>query len=416
MAAASAAARAARGDRLARTAEAALRRIGDARVGVALLLATGIANLLAALLPGGPALLDAPAYAILLGLVALSGVAAVAVRAPSTWREWRRPGPVTAGPGALRATVSVPAARDPDALAERLAAAGYRTRVDHGRRRWAVHGVRRGWTRFAAHGSHLAIVVVILGAAIGAAYGSETTFSLFSGDQALLDDPRPGFSSAMRLERFDAAFGPDGRPSRLDTEVTFLREGTVVAARTLRVNEPGDFDGYLVHPWTYGPAARLRVETLAGSALLDAPVALDATSDGRPVGSASLPTAGVTLGLSLTDAVANELGVTALGPDGVLDRARLRPGEEARVGDVVVSLERLDAWVTFLSRRDPGLGVLFAGAALLSASLAVGLWLPRRRVTLRPTGAGLAITMRGERFDRPSDELRRLGAILEAER
>jgi hypothetical protein len=65
-----------------------------------------------------------------------------------------------------------------------------------------------------------------------------------------------------------------------------------------------------------------------------------------------------------------------------------------------------------LSRRDPGLGVLFAGAALLCVALAVAFWLPRRRVTVRPVGEGLRLTLRGERFDRPATELERLSGLL----
>jgi hypothetical protein len=140
---------------------------------------------------------------------------------------------------------------------------------------------------------------------------------------------------------------------------------------------------------------------------------LSETRDGVPVGSASLPTAGLTLGLALADAASNELGVTALSADGVTDRARLRPGEEARLGDVIVRLEGFDAWVTFLSRRDPGLLVLFGGAGILCAALAVGFWLPRRRVTVRPAGAGTALLLRGEAFDRPGDELEALARALE---
>jgi cytochrome c biogenesis protein len=275
---------------------------------------------------------------------------------------------------------------------------------------WAIHAVRRGWSRFAGQASHLALVLVVLGAAIGAAFGSETTFSLLPGDQALLDAPRGGFSSAVRLESLDAEFGADGRPRRLDTAVTFLRDGEAVEDGILRVNEPGAFDGYLVHPWTYGPAARLRVTTLGGSALLDAPIPLDGAAGEAPSGSADLPTAGVTLGLALADVAANELGVSG----GLVDTARLRPGEEARLGDVVVRFDGFDAWVTFLSRRDPGLGVLFAGAALLCASLAVSFWLPRRRLTVRPEAGGVRIVLRGERFDRPRTELERLAERLRA--
>jgi cytochrome c biogenesis protein len=268
--------------------------------------------------------------------------------------------------------------------------------------------VCRGWARFAGIVSHLALVVIVLGAAIGAAFGSESVFSLLSGDQALLDVPRPGFSSAVRLDSFEAEFGADGRPARLDTRVTFVRDGEPVRESLLRVNEPGDFDGYLVHAWTYGPAVRLRVTTLGGSTLLDAPIPLDDEVNGIPIGSTNLPTAGVALSLALTDAAANELGVSVVGGSGLVDSARLQPGQEARIGDLNVTLEGFDAWVTFLSRRDPGLGVLFAGAVLLCGSLAVAFWLPRRRLTIRSRANDLGVVLRGERFDRPTDELGRL--------
>ncbi|HEX5041110.1 MAG TPA: cytochrome c biogenesis protein ResB [Candidatus Limnocylindria bacterium] len=400
-------------DRAARGAERFLRVAGDGRVGAGLLVVTGLVNLAAALVPGARDRLDAPPYAVLLGLVALSGIAAVAVRAPAAWREWRRPGPVHRGAGALAARVKQMA---PAAVADALAAAGYRTRLEQGRRGWAVHGVRRGWSRFAGILSHLAIVVIVLGVAVGAAFGSETTFSLLEGDQALLDAPRAGFSDAVRLDGFDAEFDTAGRPQRLDTEVTFLRDGSTVERATLRVNQPGSFGGYLVHPWTYGPAARLRVATLGGGTLLDASIPLDGERDGQPVGATDLPSAGVSLGLALVDAEANLLGVSVVGASGLVDSARLQPGQSARLGDLEVELDGFDAWVTFLSRRDPGMPLLLPGGIGLCVSLAVGLWLPRRRLTLRPSGADLLIVLRGERFDRPTDELDRIVGRLDLAR
>lgn len=398
-------------ERLARGAERLLRAFGDARTGVALLALLGLANAVAALLPDGPRLLDEWPYALLLGAVALSGVAAVAVRAPAAWREWRLPGPVQPGPGLLR--TALPALTSATAV-DALRDAGYRVRLEAQRGRWAVHGVRRGASRFAGLASHLALVVIVLGAAIGAAFGSETTFSLLPGEQALLDAPRNGFTSSVRLEAFEAEFGPDDRPRRLDASVTFLEDGEAVRTEVLRVNEPGDFDGYLVHPWTYGPAAGLRVASLGGETLLDGFVPLDEERDGIPVGSADLPTRGVTLGVALTDATTNEVGLSLVGAAGLIDTARLRPGETIRIGDLSVELAGFDAWVTFLSRRDPGLPVLFAGAVALCASLAVGFWLPRRRVTVRPVAATgeLDLLLRGERFDSPADELARLRYLL----
>jgi hypothetical protein len=395
------------GERLARAAEQLLRIAGDGRVAVALLVAVGLANAVAAFLPGGARILEGLPYAILLGAVALSGVAAVALRAPAAWREWQRPGPVQAGAGALEA--ALPTA-EPEVLLASLARSGYRARLESGHGgRWAVHAVRRGWSRFAGLISHLALVAIVLGVAIGAAFGSETVFTLLPGDQALLDIPEPGFSAAVRLDAFDAEFGSDARPRRIDTHVTFLREGAPVREAVLRVNEPGDFDGYLVHPWTYGPAARIRVTTLDGSALLDAPVPLEGVRDGLPVGSTELPSVGMVVGLALTDPATSELGVSVLDGSGLVDGARLHPGETARLGDLEVSFERFDAWVTLLSRSDPGMALLFGGAALLATTLAIAFWLPRRRVSIRPLPAGGArIVLRGERFDRPTDEIARL--------
>src|SRR6185436_18157334 len=106
---------------------------------------------------------------------------------------------------------------------------------------------------------------------------------------------------------------------------------------------------------------RLRVGTLGGSTLLDGAIPLDGERDGLPTGAADLPTAGVILGLALVDADTNLLGVSVVGPSGVVDSTRLRPGQSARVGDLEVRLDGFDAWVTFLSRRDPGMSLLLLG-------------------------------------------------------
>ncbi len=107
------------------------------------------------------------------------------------------------------------------------------------------------------------------------------------------------------------------------------------------------------------------------------------------------------------------IGVSVVGASGLADTGRLRPGDESRLGDLVVAFDRFDAWVTLMSRRDPGLAILFTGAGLLCASLAVAFWLPRRRVTVRPGRDGLTIALRGERFDHPRGELDRLASALD---
>lgn len=404
-----------RADRIAQVAQRLLRSVGDARLALALLLLAGAWNAVAVAVPSGAWLLASPPYLLLLGLILCAGMASVAVRLPAAWQEWRRPSLLAEGSEVLVATFPVEITPDDASRAALVAVtrrAGYRV-VERGRGdRWSLAGTRRGWSRLVGQFSHLAVVLMLLGAAGGRAFSTETTFSLLPGEQALLDTPRSGFTDAVRLDRFDAAFGSDGRPLKLDATVTFLRDGKTAGTQLVQVNRPGEFAGYLVHGWTYGPAVRLRVATLGGQPLLDAPVPLDAVIGGRPSAFAELPTAGMTLGLTLVDADANEVRLTASDGSGVVDSVRLRPGEEQRIGSVRVRLVGFDAYLTFLSRRDPGMGILFGGAALLVGCVAIALWLPRRRMTLRTVDGGLKLLLRGERFDRPDGELAKLARRL----
>jgi len=406
-----------RADRVAQAAQRLLRVAADARLALGLLLLAGAWNAVAAAIPSGAWLLASPPYLALLGLILCAGMASVAVRLPAAWQEWRRPSPIPEGSEVVARTIPFegsPVEGSRVALADALRRAGYRV-IEHGSGdRWALAGTRRGWSRLVGQFSHLALVLMLLGAAGGRAFSSETTFSLLPGEQALLDAPRSGFTDAVRLDAFEAEFGADGRPLRLDATVTFLRGGEAAGTQLLQVNRPGEFGGYLVHGWTYGPAVRLRVATLGGQPLLDGPVPLDATIAGRPSAFAELPTAGLTLGLTLVDADANQLAVTASDGNGVVDTVRLQPGDEQRIGSVIVRLTGFDSYLTFLSRRDPGMGILFGGAALLVACLAVALWLPRRRLTLRGADGGLRLLVRGERFDRPEGEVATLAGTLAA--
>lgn len=398
--------------------ERALRFGGDARVALALLVLAAIANLLAAAEASWRPLLVSPAYLAVVGLIVLSGIAGVAVRLPQAWKEWRRPSALTPGGDDRVASWSsdlpfTDAQRA--AVVDQLGRAGYRTQLRSSSRRWIVAGTRRGWSRIAVLFAHLAVVGIIAGVALGSAFAEETRFGLFPGDQSLLAAPRPGLTSAVRFDRLDAAFDSAGNPVRFDTFVTFVRDGQPAGQKVLRVNEPGGIDGYLVHAWTYGPAVELRVEDLAQRALFDGDVALGGAPTGSRAPFVDLPSLGLTMGVALADAPANELRVTAADDDGVLDSIILRPGERRRMASTYVTLRRFTSYVTFVSRRDPGMGLVFGGAAALVVTFAIAAYLPRRRLTLAIEGRTASLRLRGERFDDLGGEFERLRrAVAEA--
>lgn len=402
----------------AQAVDRGLRSLADPRLGVALLTIAMAANLVAAADAGWRWLLDTPPYLLLVGAILLTGMAAVAVRGRTVWREWRDPTPLSGRAELLSAELATRELSEKEwgDLAAVLSHAGYRVRR-HGRGgRRALAGVRRGWSRFAAIGSHLSLVVLVLGAAIGTGFAEETRFGLFPGEQSLVVQPRAGVTSAVRLDRLDAGFDPaTDLPIRFDTYVTFLRDGQPLRSEVLRVNEPADFDGYLIHAWTYGPAATVRIEDLGGGGLFDGWVALGGPPSGSRAPFVELPQLGMTIGLEIADAESNILRAIAADDAGrVLDTVVVGPGQTARLGAVELTLNGFSSYVTFLSRRDPGALVLFAGAALLVASLGVAFYLPRRRIDLTQLAGGVRLRMRGERFELPAAEFERLAARLRA--
>ncbi len=403
-------------DRLARLADRLLRAIGDARLGVGLLVAAGLANLLAAARADWRWLLDSPPYLTVVGAILITGVAAVAVRIPPVVREWLHPVPLANSRDVLATDVPLTTQLTGAERAHMLGAlrsAGYRLSEHATPRSWLVAGTRRGWSRFAAIASHLSLVLLVVGGALGTAFSEETRFGLFPGEQSLLAAPRPDSTSAVRFDGLDSEFDERGRPLRFDTRVTFIRAGGVVRSQVLQVNDPGSFDGYLVHAWTYGPAVELRVEDLGGRTLFDGWVALGGSATGSRAPFVELPSLGATIGVELANADANLARLIIAGEHGVSDTTVLGPGERRRLGNTQASLRGFAAYVTFLSRRDPGVGILFAGGFLLAGSQAIAFYLPRRRLDLRAVTGRLIVRVRGERFDDARPELQRVARIVE---
>ncbi len=403
-------------DRLARLADRLLRAIGDARLGVALLVAAGVANLLAAARADWRWLLDSPPYLTVVGAILITGVAAVAVRIPPVVREWLHPVPLANSRDVLATDVPLTTQLTGAERAHMLGAlrsAGYRLSENTTPTSWLVAGTRRGWSRFSAIASHLSLVLLVVGGALGTAFAEETRFGLFPGEQSLLAGPRPAATSAVRFDGLDATFDERGRPLRFDTRVTFIHAGDVVRSQVLQVNDPGSFDGYLVHAWTYGPAVELRVEDLGGRTLFDGWVALGGSASSSRAPFVELPSLGATIGVEIANADANLARLIIAGEHGVSDTTVLGPGERRRLGNTLASLRGFATYVTFLSRRDPGMGILFAGGFLLAGSQAIAFYLPRRRLDLRPVTGRLIVRVRGERFDDAQPELQRVARIVE---
>ncbi|HJU96365.1 MAG TPA: cytochrome c biogenesis protein ResB [Jiangellaceae bacterium] len=301
---------------------------------------------------------------------------------------------------------------------------------------------------------HLAVVVVLVAVAVGSLFGYRATVLVPEGSGfansviqydglssgALFDaGDLPPFS--LELDEFEMQFveaGPQlGTPDRFEATVRFTPEpGAPERTRTIRVNEPLEVDGTLVHILNPGYAPAITVRDADGAVLAEGPVPFlpqdnSFTSTGVrkvPVG----PEAGMgedigIQGLFLPTAVVDDRGPRSIFPeprnpalfitafhgdlglddgqpqsvyrldtsdmeqfradDGEAFRAALAVGETVQLPDGFgsVTFDGYVTWVNLQIGRNAGKEFVLGGAMMALAGLLASLYVRRRRAWVRVT-------------------------------
>jgi cytochrome c biogenesis protein len=307
---------------------------------------------------------------------------------------------------------------------------------------------------------HLAVVVVLVAVAVGSLFGYRATVLVPEGSgfansviqydglsSGALFDARdlPPFS--LQLDEFEMQFveaGPQlGTPDEFEATVRFTPEpGASEQVRTIRVNEPLEVDGTLVHILNPGYAPAITVRDAAGTVLAEGPVPFlpqdnSFTSTGVrkvPVG----PESGLgedlgIQGLFLPTAVVDDRGPRSIfpeprnpalfltafhgdlglddgqpqsvyrldtsdmdqfrGDDGDAFRTALAVGETAQLPDGYgsVTFDGYVTWVNLQIGRNAGKEFVLGGALLALVGLLASLYVRRRRAWVRASpGDGTA--------------------------
>jgi cytochrome c biogenesis protein len=301
---------------------------------------------------------------------------------------------------------------------------------------------------------HLAVVVVLMAVAVGGLFGYRATVIVPEGSGfansviqydglssgALFDaSDLPPFS--LELDGFDMQFveagSQLGAPDDFEATVRFTPEpGAEEETRTIRVNEPLEVGGTLIHILNPGYAPLITVRDAKGTVLAEGPVPFlpqddSFTSTGVrkvPVGPGVAPGEDIGIqGLFLPTALLDDKGprsifpeprnpalfftafhgdlglddgrpqsVYRLDPDGMeqfraedgdVFRAALTVGETATLPDGYgsVTFDGYVSWVNFQVSRNAGKEFVLAGAMLALAGLLLSLYVRRRRVWVRAT-------------------------------
>jgi len=332
---------------------------------------------------------------------------------------------------------------------------------------------------------HLAVVVVLVAVAVGSLFGYRATVLVAEGSGfansviqydglssgALFDaGDLPPFS--LELDEFEMEFveagSQLGTPDVFEATVRFTPEpGAPEQTRTIRVNEPLEVDGTLVHILNPGYAPAITVRDADGAVLAEGPVPFlpqdnSFTSTGvRKVQVA--PEAGLgedigVQGLFLPTAVVDDRGPRSIFPeprnpalfftafhgdlglddgqpqsvyrletsgmeqfraeDGEVFRAALAVGETVQLpgGYGSVTFDGYVTWVNLQIGRNAGKEFVLGGALLALAGLLASLYVRRRRVWVRVVpgdGAGTVVEVAGLQRSEGGDLDAEVDAITE---
>jgi cytochrome c biogenesis protein len=377
---------------------------------------------------GAFSMFRSPWFSLALLVLVISIVVCTLDRTPRLWRGVSdirvvQPEPFYDPRLPDRAAMTGVAAADVSAAMRR---SGFRVRdvtTDDG---WQhLYGDRHQYTKMATLLTHTGLILFLLAAVVTSRLGNEQGLVVAEGESLTVQPiGTPGLLLVRNLG-FDAPGFSTGRPTDFTTDLAVYRDGTEVARKTIRVNDPLSVGGYTFHQNGFGPAPHLVLRDTDGQALWDAPVPMTDSVDGVPYATMAVP--GRDFGLQLllsrqTDGTGVVLilpyRVVGERPDGSPiaengDAVTLVRGEAKAAPDLGLSLELTDfgEYTLLIAKHDPGQGLIWLAFASLIAGIVISFYLPRRRVWARLDAAGrLALVWRSDRY---VDVEREFGRLLD---
>ena len=283
---------------------------------------------------------------------------------------------------------------DGSVLPEILRREGYRVRVEPAAGVTHLLAERNRFAPLASLATHGALLMFVLGAVVTARFGYETVLKVPVGETRPTGFPNDPQTVLVENEEFIARFGEAGNPLDYRTTVGVFRNGEEIARKEITVNDPLSIDGWVFHENFFGPSVEIDVRDEAGRILYSGSVLLDGNLAGQPEGLVAVPGTDVSLELLLAkgdDGVAELTVVGArqptadqVGPQ-IVFGAVLKTGDGYWAPDPSIGIEFREptSYIGLIAKRDPGQGLIWLGAVLLVAGIAVSLLRPRRRVWAR---------------------------------
>ena len=286
-----------------------------------------------------------------------------------------------------------------------------------------LYGDKNQYFKLATLFTHLGLILFLAAAAITTAFGFETVVFLGNGQTAPVQPVGTPNNLLVKNIDFEAPMRPDGTFADFTTDLAVYQDGVQVARKTIRVNDPLEFGGYVFHQNTFGPAEDMVIRDSSGALLWDGPVLLDGALNGKPQGFMTIPGSdmGLLVVLDKTDSGSPVLIVTGLTttpqPNGTniafLDGVGLgETTDPSESGDYSVTWTDATAYTGMVIKRDPGQGLVWIAYGSLITGLILTFYFPRRRFWARYEGGRLQLAMLADRYVNTEHEFAKLVASM----
>lgn len=358
----------------------------------------------------------APWFVALLSLLVLSIFVCTLDRTPKLWR------------GVRRVTVEQPPAffdlrlperarfgeedLSPEQLAMVLRGKHYKVRrsvAQDGSVAW-IYGDRNQYMKMATLLTHLGLILFLAGGAVTAALGFETVIFVGEGQTAPVQPVGTPGNLLVKNISFEAPRRTNGTFEDFRTDLAVYQDGTLIARKTIRVNDPLQVQGFVFHQNTFGPSADIEVRDEDGRLAWTGPVILAGEVAGLPQGFLTIPGSSIGLLLFLqSDSTGTPLLVmTGLAPtaadgtSGIIFNARLGVGATSDPADTAgyaVTWQRPGEWTGMVVKNDPGAPIIWTAFGALIVGLMLSFYFPRRRVWARVSShGGIQLAMLTDRY------------------
>jgi cytochrome c biogenesis protein len=200
-----------------------------------------------------------------------------------------------------------------------------------------------------------------------------------------------GTGLTLLARSFSDSYYANGAPSDYSSDLVLYRDGQEVASKTIRVNEPMEYDGVSFYQSFFGPAAVMRVTDADGAIVYDGGVPLLWASDDetRRIGQFPLIDEGLTVFVvgpasgrvdPTIKAGQMQLEIYPSGSERPSSIEIISQGEATALGDLSFTLLREQQFTGMIVARDPGMVFVWFGSILLVGGLFLVFFFPNRRI------------------------------------